>query len=223
METFHIAFIMDGNGRWAKRKKLPISVGHEKGASALRDLLEYAHNLGVTHFTIYAFSTENWNRDEKEVSHLMELMEKFLDEAIGRYNDEDIRIRIIGDITRLNPTTQEKINRSMELTKDKSTMHFTIAINYGARDEIIRAIKKIDDVSAITQEEFSKLLDTGDIPDPDLLIRTSGEQRISNFLLWQCAYTEFYFTDKLWPDFSPRDLLKAVRSYEKRHRRFGGR
>ena len=225
----HVAVIMDGNGRWAKSKGLPRKMGHVQGGKNVEDMLYIADELGIKYFTVYAFSTENWKRSEEEVSALMTLLRSYLSSGFKKAAKNNVRIRIIGDRTGLTKDIQELINDLEESSKDNTGLQFQIAINYGSRDEIVRMMRSMAlEIEAgnlssddITEEYVSKHLDTGDIPDPDLLIRTSGEQRLSNFLLWQLAYTEFYFTDKHWPEFDKEELVKAIESYSKRDRRFG--
>ena len=225
----HVAIILDGNGRWAKKHLMPRNYGHKKGAQTVETICEDAFNIGIKYLTVYAFSTENWNRPEKEVSALMKLLEDYLTDSIVRSTKNNMKVRIIGDKSKLREVLQEKISLLEDATRNNTGLNFTIAINYGSRDEMIRAMKKMaSDVSMnklavtdITDKIFETYLDTNDIPDPDLLIRTSGEQRLSNYLLWQLAYTEFYFTDCLWPDFDKFELLKAVEQYNKRDRRYG--
>ena len=225
----HVAIILDGNGRWAKKRLMPRNYGHMQGAKTVEKICEDAWNMGIHYLTVYAFSTENWKRPEDEVSALMKLLKNYLKDCIERSNSNDMRVRVIGDKTGLNDEIRDKIAELEEITKNNTGLNFTIAINYGSRDEMVRAMKKMamdikdgkvpeDDIS---EETFGNYLDTVGIPDPDLLIRTSGEQRLSNYLLWQLAYTEFYFTDVLWPDFSKKDLEDAVFAYNKRDRRFG--
>lgn len=225
----HVAVIMDGNGRWAKSKGLPRKMGHVQGGKNVEDMLYIADELGIKYFTVYAFSTENWKRSEEEVSALMTLLRSYLSSGFKKAAKNNVRIRIIGDRTGLAKDIQELINDLEESSKDNTGLQFQIAINYGSRDEIVRMMRSMAlEIEAgnlssddINEEYVSKHLDTGDIPDPDLLIRTSGEQRLSNFLLWQLAYTEFYFTDKHWPEFDKEELVKAIESYSKRDRRFG--
>lgn len=225
----HVAVIMDGNGRWAKSKGLPRKMGHVQGGKNVEDMLYIADELGIKYFTVYAFSTENWKRSEDEVSALMTLLRSYLSSGFKKAAKNNVRIRIIGDRTGLAKDIQELINDLEESSKDNTGLQFQIAINYGSRDEIVRMMRSMAlEIEAgnlssddINEEYVSKHLDTGDIPDPDLLIRTSGEQRLSNFLLWQLAYTEFYFTDKHWPEFDKEELVKAIESYSKRDRRFG--
>ena len=225
----HVAIILDGNGRWAKKRLMPRNYGHAKGAKTVEKICEEAWDMGIKYLTVYAFSTENWKRPQDEVDALMKLLKNYLKDCIERSNSNDMRVRVIGDKTALNDEIREKIEELEEMTKDNKGLNFTIAINYGSRDEMVRAMKKMAmDVKEgkvspeeLSEATFENYLDTIDIPDPDLLIRTSGEQRLSNYLLWQLAYTEFYFTDVLWPDFSKKDLEQAVLAYNKRDRRFG--
>lgn len=225
----HVAIILDGNGRWAKKRLMPRNYGHMQGAKTVEKICEDAWNMGIHYLTVYAFSTENWKRPEDEVNALMKLLNNYLKDCIERSNSNDMRVRVIGDKTGLSDEIREKIAELEEMTKNNTGLNFTIAINYGSRDEMVRAMKKMavdikdGNVSedGICEETFGNYLDTVGIPDPDLLIRTSGEQRLSNYLLWQLAYTEFYFTDVLWPDFSKKDLEDAVFAYNKRDRRFG--
>ena len=210
----HIAIILDGNGRWAKSKGMPRNYGHTVGAKNVENICKAANDLGVKYLTLYAFSTENWNRPESEVAALMKLLESYLKNCIKTANKNNMRVRVIGEISRLSENFQEKIRNLEEVSSVNTGLNLTIAINYGSRDEMIRAVKHMianhdagklsaDDIDADT---FSSYLDTKELPDPDLLIRTSGEQRLSNYLLWQLAYAEFYFTDVPWPDFSKEEL-----------------
>ena len=226
----HIAIILDGNGRWAKKRGLPRSAGHKAGANVFRTISDECANLGIEYVTFYAFSTENWNRPESEVAALMKLLESYLKNCIKTANKNNMRVRVIGEISRLSENFQEKIRNLEEVSSVNTGLNLTIAINYGSRDEMIRAVKHMiadhdagklsaDDIDADT---FSSYLDTKELPDPDLLIRTSGEQRLSNYLLWQLAYAEFYFTDVPWPAFDKNELKKAIDAYNKRDRRFGG-
>lgn len=225
----HIAIIMDGNGRWAKKRFLPRNAGHVAGAKTVEKIIEDAYDLGVKYLTVYAFSTENWNRPDDEVAALMKLLKNYLKDCIKRANSNNMRVRVIGERSRLEPEIVEKIEELEECSKNNTGITFIIALNYGARDEIVRGIRKISRECAegkiapedITEDMFNGFLDTHDIPDPDLLIRTSGELRLSNYLLWQLAYTEFYFTDVLWPDFNKEELKKAIAKYNERDRRFG--
>ena len=226
----HVAVIMDGNGRWAKKRLLPRTMGHKKGADVLEQICEDADALGIRYLTVYAFSTENWKRSEEEVSTIMNILRKHLKGSIERSLKNNMRVRVIGDRTGLDKDLQDIIEELTEKTKDCTGLTFSIAINYGGRDDITRAVRGIaEDVKAgrLLPEEIDDTLigsrlDTKDIPDPDLLIRTSGELRISNYMIWQMAYTEYYFTDCLWPDFDMEELKKAVRYYNGRERRFGG-
>lgn len=225
----HVAIIMDGNGRWAKAKGLPRTAGHVQGAKAVEDICEIAYNMGINYLTVYAFSTENWNRPNDEVTALMNLLRSYMKNAIKRAQKNNMCVRVIGDKSKLAPDLIEKINELENITKDNTGLHFQIAINYGSRDEITRAVKKLSQKVArgeispdeITEEKIADELDTAGLPDPDLMIRTSGEQRISNYLLWQLAYAEFYYTSVPWPDFNKAELQKAVDAYENRDRRFG--
>ncbi len=225
----HVAIILDGNGRWAKRRFLPRKAGHSAGAKNIEKICRAAYDMGIKYLTIYAFSTENWNRPEDEVSAIMKILDDYLKSCIERADKDNMRVRVIGDITRLEKKMQDKILELEEKSAKNTGLNFNIAINYGSRDEIIRALRKaMTDAKEgnvnpeeFTMEDFAQYLDTKGIPDPDLLIRTSGEERLSNFLLWQMAYTEFYFTDVLWPDFSKKDLQLAVEKYSARDRRFG--
>ena len=227
----HIAIIMDGNGRWAAKRALPRKAGHKAGAEAFEQLITDAKELGLEHITVYAFSTENWKRSDEEVKAIMDLMRHYLKNSFQRFLKDNVRMHIIGDISRLDVDIQEQIRDVEEKSKEKDGMTVHIALNYGGRDELCRSIQKIAAQAVhgqialqdITEETIDAALDTAGIPDPELLIRTSGENRISNFLLWQLAYTEFYFTDVLWPDFGKSDLLKAIYYYQNRDRRFGGR
>ena len=227
----HVAIILDGNGRWAKKRFLPRAAGHSAGAKTVEDVCEWAWDLGIKYLTVYAFSTENWKRSEDEVKTLMNLLRDYLKNCLIRSRKNNMRVRVIGDKSRLAPDLQASIE---ELERESSTctgLNFTVALNYGGRDEITRAMQGIAedvkagrlDPSAVDEALISSRLDTSDIPDPDLLIRTSGELRISNFMLWQLAYTEIYFPAVLWPDFSKEDLKKAIEYYGRRDRRFGGR
>ncbi len=226
----HVAIILDGNGRWAKAKGLPRTAGHVQGAKVVEDMCEITYNMGINYFTVYAFSTENWSRPAEEVEALMKLLRNYMVNCKKRANKNNMRVRVIGDKTGLDEDIREKIEDLEQATASNTGLHFTIAINYGGRDEITRAMRKLGEeiekgdlkASQIDQSLISRTLDTGDYPDPDLLIRTCGEQRISNFLLWQLAYSEFYFCDKPWPDFDKDELIKAVEAYNKRDRKYGG-
>lgn len=226
----HIAIIMDGNGRWAKQKGLPRNAGHTAGAKNVEHICLAAKKLGVRYLTLYAFSTENWSRPQSEVSALMKLLSGYLDKCVKTAHENKMRIRVIGDKTGLEQSLQDKIAEAERVSSVYDALNLTIAINYGSRDEMLRAVRGIcRDVQAgelqpqeVTEELFSGRLDTAELPDPDLLIRTSGEQRLSNYLLWQLAYSEFYFADAAWPDFDEKELQKAVDAYENRDRRYGG-
>ena len=226
----HVAIILDGNGRWAKKKHLPRNMGHAQGSKTVERLIEDAYDLGIKYLTVYAFSTENWKRPKDEVDALMKLLRDYLKNCIKRANKNNMKVRVIGDVSRLDEDLQKKIAELKEASKDNTGINFTIALNYGSRDEMVRAMKHMaDDLQSgklqkedITEEFFNSYLDTKELPDPDLLIRTSGEERLSNFMLWQLAYTEFYFTDVLWPDFNKKELKKAIEYYNGRDRRFGG-
>ena len=224
----HVAIILDGNGRWAKSKGMPRNYGHAQGSKNVERICEDAYR--IKYLTVYAFSTENWSRPKDEVDALMKLLRNYMKTCLKTAAKNDMKIRVLGDTTRLDEDIRCRIRELEEATKENGGLNFQIAINYGSRDEIVRAVKSLsEDIKrgVIMPEEIDeacieKYLDTHDIPDPDLLIRTSGEQRISNYLLWQLAYTEFYFTDVLWPDFTKEELLKAIERYNERERRFGG-
>lgn len=225
----HVAIILDGNGRWAKAKGLPRTAGHTAGAKNVEVVCEEAYNMGIEYLTLYAFSTENWNRSKEEVSALMNLLNQYLKNCLKTAKKNNMRIRVIGDISKLDESMQEKIKVLEKESADYTGLNLTIAINYGSRDEIVRGIKRMQhdiateqlQVDDISEETFSRYLDTAELPDPDLMIRTSGEQRLSNYLLWQLAYAEFYFTPVAWPDFHGEELRKAVEAYENRDRRYG--
>lgn len=226
----HVAIILDGNGRWAKEKGMPRNYGHMQGAKAVEDILVDARDLGIKYLTVYAFSTENWSRPEAEVSALMTILRKYLQTSIKKSMKNNVRCRVIGERSALSEDIRSAISELEEATKDNTGLTFTIAINYGSRDEITRAVRKLSEKVAsgelapsdITEERIAENLDTNFLPDPDLMIRTCNEQRISNFLLWQCAYTEFYYTPVAWPDFNKDELVKAIESYSGRTRKFGG-
>lgn len=226
----HVAIILDGNGRWAKSKGMPRNYGHAQGSKNVERICEDAYKMGIKYLTVYAFSTENWNRPKDEVDALMKLLRNYMKTCLKTAAKNDMKIRVLGDTTRLDEDIRSRIGELEEATKNNGGLNFQIAINYGSRDEIVRAVKRLAmDVKEgrlspkeINETCIESYLDTHDIPDPDLLIRTSGEQRISNYLLWQLAYTEFYFTDVLWPDFTKEELLKAIERYNERERRFGG-
>jgi len=225
----HVAVIMDGNGRWARARGLPRSAGHKMGTDAVRRLLEGARDLGIAYVTLFSFSSENWRRPEEEVGYLMRLMRYYLDSEIARLHENGVRLRVIGDRDRLDSDFVALIERAEERTRDNPGQNLIIALDYGSRREIVRAARLMAeqvkagtlDPSAIDEELFSRHLFTADIPDPDLILRTSGESRISNFLLWQAAYAELVFIDTLWPDFTKRDLEAAIDEFHRRERRFG--
>lgn len=226
----HVAIILDGNGRWAKKKGMPRTYGHVKGCENLEKICSVAKELGVKYLTVYAFSTENWKRSKEEVDALMKLFRNYMKKCIKISRDNKMQVRVIGDPTAFDPDLQEKIKELEEYSSQYDELYFQIALNYGSRDEIKRAVQKMaEDVKAeklnpeeISEQTISDYLDTKGLPDPDLLIRTSGEERLSNFLMWQLAYTEFYFTDVPWPDFSKEELEKAIETYNHRDRRYGG-
>ena len=224
----HVAIILDGNGRWAKAKGMPRNYGHVQGAKTVEVICEEAYKMGINYLTVYAFSTENWNRPKDEVDALMKLLRNYMKTCLKTAAKNNMCVRIIGDKSRLDGDIRERIEELEKVTLNNTGLHFTIAINYGGRDEIVRAVKKLTQEreegksgEAITEELLDSYLDTAGLPDPDLLIRTCNEQRISNFLLWQLAYTEFYFTPVAWPDFSKGELEKAVQAYNQRDRRYG--
>lgn len=225
----HVAIILDGNGRWAKSKGMPRNYGHKQGSKNVEHICEVAYKRGIEYLTVYAFSTENWKRSASEVEALMQLLRGYMKTCLKTAKKNNMRIRVIGDVSKLDATLQKQIHELEEASKDNTGLKFQIALNYGSRDEIKRAVKQmlVDcEAGKIKSEEveedlIASYLDTADIPDPDLLIRTSGEERLSNFLMWQLAYTEFYFTDVHWPDFSAEELEKAIEKYNGRNRRFG--
>lgn len=221
---------MDGNGRWAKKKLMPRTVGHQQGAKRVEEICRFAAELGVKYLTVYAFSTENWSRPDDEIKTLMKILRNYLKDSISKAQENNMRVRVIGDKSRLDKDIQESIQKLEDVSSKNTGLNFQIALNYGSRDEMVRAMRimmkdcqegKIQ-IDEVDEKLFSSYLDTKDIPDPDFLIRTSGEQRLSNYLLWQCAYAEFYFPEILWPDFDKNALLEAVRQYTARDRRFGG-
>lgn len=226
----HIAIILDGNGRWAKKKGMPRSYGHVKGCANLETICDDMKQLGVKYLTVYAFSTENWKRSREEVEGLMKLFRNYLKKCIKIAERNKMRVRVIGDITAFDKDIQERIAYLEEFSKQYDELHFQIALNYGSRDEITRGMRRLAQDAAegkikpeeVDEEMVESYLDTAGIPDPDLLIRTSGELRLSNFLLWQLAYTEFYFTDVAWPDFNREELIRAIEKYNARDRRYGG-
>ena len=225
----HVAIILDGNGRWAKAKGLPRNYGHIQGAKTVEEICEVAYDMGIQYLTVYAFSTENWNRPKEEVDALMKLLRNYMKNCLKRANKNNMCVRVIGEKSRLDDDIRKSIEELENATKNNTGLHFSIAINYGGRDELVRATRKIAEKVAngelkpedITEDVMEQSLDTVGLPAPDLLIRTCNEQRISNFLLWQLAYTEFYFTSVPWPDFSKEELEKAVEAYNHRDRRYG--
>lgn len=226
----HIAIILDGNGRWAKAKGMPRNYGHAQGSKNVERICEEAYRMGVKYLTVYAFSTENWNRPKDEVDALMKLLRNYMKTCLKTAAKNDMKVRVIGDKTGLDEDIRNRIAELEEATKDNGGLNFQIALNYGSRDEIVRAVRRVsEDVKEgkvkpedIDEKMFETYLDTHGIPDPDLMIRTSGELRLSNYLLWQLAYTEFYFTDIPWPDFTKEELSKAIEQYNRRDRRYGG-
>jgi undecaprenyl diphosphate synthase len=221
----HVAIIMDGNGRWAKSRGLPRSAGHKKGADALRRAMDACRERGVRYLTIYAFSSENWKRPSDEIGELMKLLKHYLHNELETLHEQGVRMRFIGDISALGSDIRELIANATERTSSNTQFHLTVALSYGARQELVRAMRKLiasgAAPEAIDENTIQGALDTADLPEPDLLIRTGGEKRLSNFLLWQCAYTEFYFTDRLWPDFEKADFDAALAEYSTRERRYG--
>ncbi len=227
----HIAIIMDGNRRWAKERGLDPKLGHKEGAENLKRIARYANKLGIQYLTVYAFSTENWKRTKEEVGALMLLLQKYVKDLLASSDLENIKINVIGDISKLDSTLQRSIKKVMEKTKDNTGLTLNIAFNYGGRDEIVKAMQKVGQklqnneikLEDITEDLISNSLYTAGQPDPDLLIRPGGEQRISNYLLWQLAYTEFLFVSKYWPEFSEQDLDEAIETFTNRNRKFGGK
>lgn len=226
----HVAIIMDGNGRWAKKRMMPRTYGHAQGSKTVEKICEEAHRMGIKYLTVYAFSTENWSRPQEEIDTLMKLLRSYMKDCLKTSSKNNMRVRVIGDISKLDDDLQKSI-RELERESAKNTgLNFQVALNYGGRDEIVRAAAKFAmdckngrfNPEDLNIDTFSTYLDTKDIPDPDLVIRTSGEQRLSNYLLWQSAYSEFYFSDVLWPDFTKEELEKAIIYYNSRTRRFGG-
>ena len=226
----HVAIILDGNGRWAKAKGMPRSYGHIKGCENLEKICDTIKEIGIKYLTVYAFSTENWKRSKEEVDGLMNVFRRYLKRCIKISKKNKMRFRIIGDPKAFDEDIRQRIIELEEYSSQYDELHFQIALNYGSRDELVRAMRKmieqdkevVEHPSELTEEIFERYLDTAGIPDPDLLIRTSGEMRLSNYLLWQLAYTEFYFTDVAWPDFDKKELMKAIEKYNDRERRYGG-
>ncbi|MDR3125060.1 MAG: isoprenyl transferase [Endomicrobium sp.] len=220
----HVAIIMDGNGRWAKKRSLPRTFGHKKGVKTIKKIVKAASSLGIKVLTLYAFSTENWRRPKSEIKALMVLLKYFLSKEIGELNKEGVKLRLLGDLSRFSEDIKIEIKKACDLTCNNTGLNLNIALNYGARQEILQAFEKMlkQGIKKPTESILSSFLYTEGQPDPDLLIRTSGEFRISNFLLWQIAYSEIYIVDKLWPDFSKKDLESAIINFQSRQRRFGG-
>lgn len=218
----HIAFIMDGNGRWAERRGMPRRFGHRYGAEAFRKVVKYCGDIGIKYVTVYAFSTENWSRPEKEVQSIMKLLDSYLDECEKSAKEYNIKLRFIGDLSKIESSIADKARHLEEMTKNNSLV-LSIALNYGGKDEIVHAFNNLvlKGKTGITSEDIAYELYTAGIPDPDLIVRTAGEMRLSNFLMWQSAYSEFYFTDTLWPDMSSKDIDKAVEEFYSRQRRYG--
>lgn len=235
----HVAIIMDGNGRWAKKKMLPRLAGHNAGMLSMKEIVRAASRMGIKYLTVYAFSTENWKRSMEEVSGIFGLLVKYVASELKELNEENVKVRVFGDYSVIPPDAKKSLDETLSVTEKNEGMQFNIALNYGSRAEILRAVNSIVDEriekgtiqgserEPVTEDEISRRLYSGDengnVPDPDLVIRTSGEERISNFLLWQIAYSEFYFTDTLWPDFTPEEFGKIIEAYGNRERRFGGR
>ncbi len=226
----HVALIMDGNGRWAKARGLPRTAGHQAGAQAAERLIRFVgRELGLKYLTLYAFSTENWNRPKGEVDFLLDLLDRFIAEKLREFVEEGVRLTVLGDLSPLPPQIHARVNEAIERTEKNNELYLNVALNYGSRQEIVRACRLIAAAAkagklnpdGIGGDDLASFLYTAKIPDPDLIIRTSGEMRLSNFLLWQAAYAELYFTPTLWPDFTPDELLKAIASYQRRERRFG--
>lgn len=226
----HIAIIMDGNGRWAKKRLLPRTAGHKAGVEAIREVVKYSNKIGLKYLTLYAFSTENWKRPKVEVDALMNLLVNYLRKELDELNNNNVKITAIGDISKLPKICVEELKKSFEVTKSNTGVNLNLALNYGGRDDLINSFKALGELikggniepKQIDESYIKSNLSTSNVPDPDLVIRTSGEQRLSNFLLWDVAYSEFYFTDVLWPDFGEDDLKQAIYSYQNRDRRFGG-
>lgn len=221
----HIAIIMDGNGRWAKKRSLPRTAGHAAGSKNFKDIARYCNKIGLKYLTVYAFSTENWKRPKEEIDNIMKIFKEYLEDA-KNFKDENIQVQFIGDRSVLDPDIQRLMKESEDASCDATGLHLNIAINYGGRDEIVHAVKNIVDsgidVNDITEQTITDSLYTSGQPDPDFIIRPSGEYRLSNYLIWQSAYAEYWFSDILWPDFKPKDLERAIDDFNKRNRRFGG-
>ena len=232
----HVAIIMDGNGRWAKKKGLPRLAGHNAGMLAMKEIVKASSVLGIKYLTVYAFSTENWKRSKEEVGGIFKLLVKYVDSELTELHENNVKVKVLGDYSVIPKIAVERLEKSLETTANNTGLQFNIALNYGSRAEIVRAVSRIyedirkgalEEETEITEELISRYLYTGDengnIPDPDLIIRTSGEERLSNFMLWQSAYSEFAFTDVFWPDFSPAEYERLIEAYQNRDRRFGGR
>ena len=227
----HVAIVMDGNGRWAQRRKLPRLAGHNAGLKAMKEIVKASGSIGVKHLTVYAFSTENWKRSKEEINGIFKLLIIYVEKELAELHENNVKVKILGDYHRLPEEAVNSLERTLEMTKNNTGLQFNIALNYGGRDDILYAIKKVAtqveegkiQAEDITETMISDNLYTAGVPDPDLVIRTSGEKRLSNFLLWQCAYSEFVFTDVLWPDFTRIDFEKAIKEYQLRKRRYGGR
>lgn len=229
----HVAIIMDGNGRWAQRQGMPRVSGHNAGMKSLKATVRACGELGINYLTVYAFSTENWKRPEDEVSGIFKIMVLYIKKELKELNDENVRVNVIGEWSAIPQDAKESLMTAVETTKDNTGLVFTIALNYGGRREIVDAVKalaaakaadgeNIESLADITEEELGAYMNTGLMPDPDIIIRTGGEMRLSNFLLWQCAYSEFIFTDVFWPDFDKAELVRCIETYNNRHRRYGG-
>jgi undecaprenyl diphosphate synthase len=227
----HVAIIMDGNGRWAQKRNLPHMAGHNAGMLAIKEIVKASSSLGVKHLTVYAFSTENWKRSREEVSGIFRLLIIYIEKELKELHENNVKVRVLGDYEKLPKDAVKSLEHSLATTRENTGLQFNIALNYGGRDEILRSVRKLaEDVEAgtlkaedITEEMISDNLYTAGIPDPDMIIRTSGEMRLSNYLLWQCAYSEFIFTDVLWPDFTRDEYEKTIEIFQNRKRRFGGR
>jgi len=227
----HVAIIMDGNGRWAQNRNLPRMAGHNAGMIAMKEIVKASSALGVKHLTVYAFSTENWKRSQEEINGIFKLLVLYVDKELKELHENNVKVRILGDYEKLPREAVKSLERTLKTTKDNTGLQFNIALNYGGRFDILRAVKSLAEkveagelkADEITEEMFADQLYTAGIPDPDLIIRTSGEMRLSNYLLWQCAYSEFVFVDVLWPDFTREEYEKAIEIFQNRKRRFGGR
>ena len=226
----HVAIIMDGNGRWAKKRFLPRVAGHNAGMLAMKEIVRAASDMGIKYLTVYAFSTENWKRSEEEVGGIFKLLVKYVDSELRELCSENVRVRVLGDYTVIPKAAYDSLEKTLKETENNTGLQFNIALNYGSRAEILRAVNRFMEANPgkeMTEEDMNRYLYTGDengdVPDPDLIIRTSGEERLSNFMLWQAAYSEFAFTDSLWPDFTPQEFEQIIADFSTRERRFGGR